>query len=257
MESLSRHRSKVSLYIIVAIYLAYIFIPLISASEYSFKTSVKGSYSLATYKSIFTEPDFLHYLIRSFWLSTLTVVITLLIQLPMQVWLHINPSKWKQTIEIISLLPLIVPVVAFAIGAQVAMPLFVQDSVLELPFLYAMLALPYTYRAIEIGLNSIPLKTLYEASRITGGGLGKTISRIIIPNIRGSILASAALGFALCIGEFTLTSLLHWDTFPTWINDVSQDSILEAITLSVIALVIPIILIAGFALTFTKERKIA
>ena len=130
-------------------------------------------------------------------------------------------------------------------------------SVFELPFLYAMLALPYTYRAIELGLDAIPLKTLYEAARITGGDLRSTILKIVIPNIKGSILASAALGFALCIGEFTLTSLLHWDTFPTWINDVSQDSILEAITLSVISLVIPILLIAGFAFAFTRERKTA
>jgi len=63
------------------------------------------------------------------------------------------------------------------------------------------------------------------------------------------------LGFALCIGEFTLTSLLHWDTFPTWINDVSQDSVLQAITLSVISLILPIFVIAGFAVSFKKEKR--
>jgi putative spermidine/putrescine transport system permease protein len=255
MEKLMRRSSKQILFIISFLYLAYIFIPLLSASEYTFKTSVQGKYSLDNYRSVFEEPDFLHYVLRSFWLSALSVIITLLFQLPLQTWLHIKQSRLKSLVETISLLPLIIPVVAFAIGAQVAMPMFVQDSVLELPFLYAMLTLPYTYRAIDIGLSSVPLRTLYEAARISGGNWSQTITRAIIPNIRGAILASAALGFALCIGEFTLTSLLHWDTFPTWINDVSQDSVLQAITLSVISLIIPIVVISGFAMAFTREKR--
>jgi len=248
-------RNKRVLYVISFLYLAYIFIPLTAAGEYTFKTSVQGKYSLDNYRSVFLENDFFYYVLRSFWLSALSVFITLLFQIPLQTWLHIKQSKLKSVIETASLLPLIIPVVAFAIGAQVAMPMFVQDSVLELPFLYSMLSLPYTYRAIDIGLSAVPLRTLYEAARTSGGSWSKTISAAVIPNIRGAILAAAALGFALCIGEFTLTSLLHWDTFPTWINDVSQDSVLQAITLSVISLILPIFVIAGFAVSFKKEKR--
>ena len=239
----------------ISLYLALIFIPLLSATEYTFKTSVKGKYSLENYKWVFHQPEFIHYILRSFWISGLSVVVTLLLLIPLQTWLHISQSPIKNVIETISLLPLIIPVVAYAIGAQIAMPLFVQDTVFELPFLYAMLSLPYTYRAIEIGLDSIPIKTLYEASLITGASRGRTIMQVIVPNSRTAILASSALGFALCLGEFTLTSLLHWDTFPTWINDISQDSVLGAVTLSVISLVIPIVVIASVAVALTKKEN--
>lgn len=247
--------NKRTLNVIAFLYLAYIFIPLTAASEYTFKTSVQGKYSLDNYRSVFAEADFIYYILRSFWLSALSVLITLLLQIPLQTWLHIKQPKLKSVIETASLLPLIIPVVAFAIGAQVALPMFVQDSVLELPFLYSMLSLPYTYRAIDIGLSAVPLRTLYEAARISGGSWSRTISAAVIPNIRDAVLASAALGFALCIGEFTLTSLLHWDTFPTWINNVSQDSVLQAITLSVISLILPIFIITGFAVSFSKETR--
>lgn len=250
-----KSHGKPSLVVITGLYLAFIFIPLLSATEYSFKTNIKGQYTFANYRWVFDQPEFLHYIFRSVWLSALSVLVTLAFLIPLQTWLHITQSNWRRLVETVSLLPLIIPVVTLAIGAQVAMPMWVQDSVFELPFFYSMLSLPYTYRAIDIGLNSSPIKTFYEASRVNGGSWIKTIQWIVLPNIKNSVLAASALGFALCIGEFTLTSLLHWDTFPTWINDVSQDTVLGAITLSVISLVIPIILISIFAIAITKREK--
>lgn len=244
---------KQALLTISILYFGFIFIPLLSATEYSFKTNIKGKYTFANYLWVFDQPEFLHYIIRSSWLSGLSVFISLAFLIPLQTWLHITQSRWRTLVETLSLFPLIIPVVAYAIGAQVAMPMWIQDSVFELPFLFAMLALPYTYRAIDIGLNSVPIKTYYEASRVNGANWLKTIFAVIMPNTRNSILAASALGFALCIGEFTLTSLLHWDTFPTWINDVSQDTVLGAITLSVLSLVIPIILISIFAISLTRK----
>lgn len=240
---------------VLAIYLSFIFIPLLSATEYTFKTSVQGKYSLDNYRWILQEDGFFHYVFRSGYLAGISVIISLLFLVPLQTWLHISQSNWKPVIETISLMPLIIPVVAFAIGAQISMPMFVQDSVLELPFMYSMLSLPYVYRAIDIGLGAKPIKTLYEAARITGAGWFTSIRRVVIPAIRPAVIAASALSFALCIGEFTLTSLLHWDTFPTWINDVSQDNVLGAISLSVVSLVIPVLLLTIFAFLFSKEKE--
>jgi putative spermidine/putrescine transport system permease protein len=45
------------------------------------------------------------------------------------------------------------------------------------------------------------------------------------------------MAMALSLGEFTLATLMHFDTFPTWISDVAQDNVLGAISLSVFSLV--------------------
>ena len=250
-----REKKKVVLISVLSIYLIFIFVPLLSATEYTFKTSVKGKYSLENYQWVLNQPEFIHYVLRSRWLSALSVLISIALLLPLQTWLHISQSRWRPVVETISLMPLIIPVVAFAIGAQVAMPLRIQDSVLELPFLYSMLSLPYVYRAIDIGLSTKPIKTWYESARVLGAHSGKSLLRAVFPGIKASILASAALGFALCIGEFTLTSLLHWDTFPTWINDVSQGNVLGAITLSIVSLVVPVSTLTIFAFVLTRRRK--
>jgi putative spermidine/putrescine transport system permease protein len=60
---------------------------------------------------------------------------------------------------------------------------------------------------------------------------------VIIPTIRSAVNGAVFLAIALSLGEFTLAVLLHWDTFPTWIANISQGHILNAIALSVLSLV--------------------
>lgn len=222
----------------------FVFAPMISAIQFTFRTGINEPPSFSNYRWVFEQSEFLHYIVRSSWLSALSVVITLIILVPLMTWLHVTKSRLRPFFDTLTLLPLIIPVVAYAIGAQVSMPMFMQNSVYELTFIFAMLALPYTYRALDIGLNAIPLSTLVEASRSSGANWPNTILYVLFPAIRTSVLAAMSLCFALSIGEFTITSLLHWDTFPTWISNVSQGNTIGAITLSMIALVIPFLLIS-------------
>lgn len=226
----------------------FVFVPMISAFEYSIRTPVEGGYGLTNYKWAVADEDFLHYILRSGWLSALTVLVTLVILVPTVTWLHLSDSKLRPLIDGLSLLPLVIPVVAFAVGAQISLPEFVHNTVLELPFLYFILALPYAYRALDIGLNSIPLKTITEAARSTGASWSRTIISVIIPVIRGAVMGTIALTFALSLGEYTLTVLLHWDTFPTWVTFVAQENILGAIAISMMSLIIPFILLTGITL---------
>lgn len=243
-----KRRIDLPLLITLTILALFVFVPMISAFEYSIRTPVEGGYGLTNYKWAVADEDFLYYIIRSGWLSALTVLVTLVILVPTVTWLHLSDSKLRPLIDGLSLLPLVIPVVAFAVGAQISLPEFVQNTVLELPFLYFILALPYAYRALDIGLNSIPLKTITEAARSTGASWSRTIISVIIPVIRGAVMGTIALTFALSLGEYTLTVLLHWDTFPTWVTFVAQENILGAIAISMMSLIIPFILLTGITL---------
>jgi len=228
----------------------FVFIPMISAFEYSIRTPLTGGYGWTHYLWAIREEDFFHYILR----SGVTVLITLFVLVPTLTWLHLSNSKVRGLIDGLSLLPLVIPVVAFAVGAQISFPEFVQNTVLELPFLYFVLALPYAFRSLDIGLNSIPLKTITEAARSAGANWLRTITTVIIPVIRGSVMATIALTFALSLGEYTLTVLLHWDTFPTWVTYVAQDNILGAIAISMMSLIIPFLILTIITL-FVPERS--
>ena len=254
MATAMKKRIDVPLVITLAVLGFFVFVPMLSAFEFSIRTPLKGGYGWDQYSWALSEEDFLHYILRSGWLAAVTVIITLLILVPTLTWLHLSQSKIRPLIDGLSLLPLVIPVVAFAVGAQISFPEFVQNTVLELPFLYFILALPYAYRSLDIGLNSIPLKTLTEAARSTGANWFRTINSVIIPVIRGSVMATVALTFALSLGEYTLTVLLHWDTFPTWITYVAQDNLLGAIAISMMSLIIPFAVLT-FLTLLAPERS--
>ena len=232
----------------------FVFVPMISAFEYSIRTPAKGGYGWDSYLWAIREEEFLYYIIRSTWLAGVTVLITLFVLVPTLTWIHLSNSKVRGLIDGLSLLPLVIPVVAFAVGAQISFPEFVKNKVLELPFLYFVLALPYAYRALDIGLSAIPLKTITEAARSAGANWLRTITSVIIPVIRGAVMATIALTFALSLGEFTLTVLLHWDTFPTWVTYVAQENILGAVAISMMSLILPFLLLTIITL-FVPERS--
>jgi len=253
MAKAMKLRQQFPLVITLLLLTLFVFIPMISAFEYSIRTPLEGGYGWTHYLWAIREEEFFHYIFRSGWLAGVTVLITLIILVPTMTWLHVSKSPVRPVIDGISLLPLVIPVVAFAVGAQISFPEFVQNTVFELPFLYFVLSLPYAYRSLDIGLNSIPLKTITEAARSSGANWIKTISTVIIPVIRSSVMATIALTFALSIGEYTLTVLLHWDTFPTWVTYVAQDNILGAIAISMMSLIIPFLILTTITL-FIPER---
>lgn len=223
-------------------------VPIYGATVYSFKGSGGKGHSWANYQWLIHQDGFYPALLTSLKLAVLAAILNLLIMVPTMVFLNLKGQKFKPLVDFLCILPLIIPVVSLAIGAQVAMPKFLQNTEYELVFFFVIIALPYTYRALETSLQTVALKTLVEASRSLGATWSVTIIRVIVPAIRSGITGALFLTFALSIGEYTITSLLHWETFPTWTVVAGQQNILGAIAISVFSFVGAIALLSIIAL---------
>jgi putative spermidine/putrescine transport system permease protein len=230
-------------------------IPLLAATIFSFKGNGGKGFSFANYQWLIEQDGFGAALSTTLRLAVLAAVINLLLMVPTMTYLHLRGKKWKPLVDAICILPLIIPVVSLAIGAQVAMPEFLQNTEYELVFFYVIIGLPFTFRALDTSLSSVPISTLVEASRSLGAGWINTIIRVIIPAIRSGITAALFLSFALSIGEYTITSLLHWDTFPTWTVVAAQQNILGAIAISVFTFAAAILLMS--ILGIFSQRKVS
>ena len=119
--------------------------------------------------------------------------------------------------EFLCLLPLTIPALVIVVGLKNVyawVNYLVGDSALTLAFVYVVLVLPYSYRAIDSALSSIDARTLAEAARSLGASWGTVIVRVITPNILNGVLGAAFVSVALVLGEYTISSLLHYDTLP-------------------------------------------
>jgi putative spermidine/putrescine transport system permease protein len=100
---------------------------------------------------------------------------------------------------------------------------------------YVVLSFPYVFRAVDTGLRAIDLRTLTEAAQSLGSGWGRTLFRIVLPNIRAALLSAAFLTFSIVVGELTLAVMLAWPAFGPYMALVGRDLAYEPAALAIMS----------------------
>jgi putative spermidine/putrescine transport system permease protein len=100
---------------------------------------------------------------------------------------------------------------------------------------YVVLSFPYIFRAVDAGLRSIDLRVLTEASQSLGARWWTTLFRVVLPNIRVSVLSAAFLTFSIVVGELTLAVMLAWPAFGPYMALVGRDLAYEPAALAIIS----------------------
>ncbi len=179
-------------------------------------TTLFDKWSLAGLTKAFSDPNFWPALSLTLRLTFGTVALTMLVVVPTAIWVHLRLPRLRNTIEFLTVLPYMIPAIAMVAGIVVVKPharWFLNSDLSLIPF-YAVLALPFTYRSIDAGLQAIPLRVLVDASRSLGGGLVATITRVLVPNLRSALISASFLTSAVVIGEFTIANTLLKETLP-------------------------------------------
>ena len=103
---------------------------------------------------------------------------------------------------------------------------------------YVVLAMPFVFRALDAGVRGSDLKTLTEAARNLGASWPRVLVSVVLPVLRTSVLNASFITFALVLGEFTIASILGFETFPTWIVKISGSAPQLSVAVSVLALMV-------------------
>ena len=207
----------------------YFLLPLYAAIRFA---------GLHAFGSVFTEPGFGSSLWVSIQISAMTWVITMALMLPTTIYVHLRMPRLRALLESVTILPIVIPPIVLTVGVLQVFPIQLKATMWLLGIEYVILAMPFAYRAIDAGLRSIDLKTLTEASNNLGAGWLTTIWRVIMPNLRTSLLSATVLIVALCLGEFTMASLNLVTTFPVWIVEFDQLNANISTSASIFALVV-------------------
>lgn len=170
-------------------------------------------------RRIFQEDNFWPTLQVSLKLAAATVVITLALLVPTALYVHLRLPRARPLVEFLTVLPYVVPPVALAAGVAAfyranARWFFTWTWAL-VPF-YVVMALPFTYRAIDAGIKAIDVRTLVDASRSLGAGWGTTFRRALLPNLMTALISASFLTATVVLGEFTIAVTLAKNTFPTF-----------------------------------------
>jgi len=160
-------------------------------------------------------------IILTFKLALITSVILLIISIPLAYWLAYTRSRLKPVLETIISMPLVLPptVLGFylliAFSPSYALGEFLNQYLgLRLVFSFEGLviasviySLPFMVHPIQAGLSNLSA-SLSEASFVLGKSKTTTLFRVLLPNIRPSLLTGIVLAFAHTIGEFGVVLMI-------------------------------------------------
>jgi putative spermidine/putrescine transport system permease protein len=195
---------------------AYFIIPFYAAMQFSLQ-NVQGHFSLQPLTQIAQAGGFFSALWLSTQLAVGTMAVVLILMVPTVIYVHLRMPRFRRVMEVITILPIVIPPIVLIVGVDGVTPLWLKSSQWLLALIYVVLAMPYVYRSLDAGLGALDLKTLVEAARSLGSGWISIIWRVLVPNLRSALLSASVLTLALVFGEFTIASLDGWTTIPVWI----------------------------------------
>jgi len=241
-------------FVVLVIVLGYLILPLFAMLEFSTRgdfdrATNSFTRSLQSYAAIFTYPNVIDGIVTSLGIAVLTVFGMLFLLVPTMVWTVVRVPRMRRVVEFLCLLPLAIPAIVIVVGIA---PIYrwmgqnfgaVGGSALTLAFIDIILVLPYSYRAIDASLRAIDTATLSDAARSLGASWPRTIFQVIVPNIRGGILSASVLAIALVLGEFTISSLLSFNTVQVVIFLLGKRDPWVSVAVSLAALVFAFVLL--------------
>jgi molybdate transport system permease protein len=154
-------------------------------------------------------------------LAFFTTVILFVIAIPIANWLSRKTSFIKTVMEVIVSMPLVLPptVIGFylliAFSPASLLGSFLNDHLhMRLAFSFGGLliasliySLPFMVHPIQSGLASLPA-SLKEAAYSLGKSRTETLFKVLLPNIKPSLLTGIILTFAHTVGEFGIVLMI-------------------------------------------------
>lgn len=261
-QPFARRRARPRLWRVIIFVLAAIFFigPQLAALKYSLIQS-NGNYGFGNYSQIISNGDLRNSLFTSLEIAGLTAIIIVLLMVPTVVLVRLKLPRLTLLIEGVTILPIVVPPIVIAAGMaqlqgsapQWMVSLWFNHPVTGLTPIYVILALPFTYRAIDTGVRAIDLHTLVDASRSLGASWPTTLVRVILPNIETALLGAVFLTVALCLGEVVIATILLYVTLPVELVQFGASNPGVSVALSVLSLLFVFVLL--FGLSFLAGRR--
>jgi putative spermidine/putrescine transport system permease protein len=232
LHSRRRRRLNVFRYVAFTVFGAFFVLPLLALLRMSLEPAAgEGGWSVAAWKQIVTysvvgTPSLISRVVVTLELGVITAAAVLVLLVPTMIWIKLKVPWISRTVEFLCLLPLTIPAIVLVVGLVPVYNWIAQRNIstLMLFWVYVVLVLPYAYRALAAGLNSVDVKTLSEAARGLGASWFTVMFRIIAPNMRQGILNASLLAFSLVLGEFPIAYLLLYVNLQVELYSISRNT---------------------------------
>ena len=257
MQASRRRRLNLFRYVVFVVFGLFFLIPIYAMVRFSLEGTKPGQFSFAAWTQIVSYPGLLSAIEITLELAVLTCAVILVLLVPTLIWIRLRVRWISRTVEFLCLLPLTIPAIVLVVGLA---PVYNKIrhynlSALQLFWVYAILALPYAYRALTAALDAIDVRTLSEAARSLGASWFTVMWRIVAPNIWQGLLNAMLLTGALVLGEFTIAYLLLYTNLQVALFSISRDTANAGVLFSTSAAALLFAFLLLLILSYAGRRR--
>jgi len=212
--------SSLLLYAVVALILAWLVIPIViivpmSFSSARFLTFPPPSWSLRWYEAYLGSAAWMQATRVSLIVAVCSAILATILGTAAAYALNMTSSKLVRSLQLILLLPLVVPIVITAVGvflvyAQVGL----LASMTGLILANTMLGLPYVITSVLVGLRKFD-HTQEMVSRSLGMNRLRTFFIVTLPQIRPSVISGLLFAFISAMDETVVSLFISGGEYQT------------------------------------------
>ena len=199
-------------------------------------------------------------MIHSFSMASLVTSAAMAIGTPLGLLFGKTDLPGRTTLLFLLAIPLLLPTTVYALAWRSGLDLLGLDDgwfqgFWGTSFVMTMALLPIPTLLTALFLKSVPA-TLEEAALLSTGW-GRTIWHVTLPLLRPVLILSALLVFMLCLGEFGVPMLLHYDVFS--VESFTRFSAfydIHSATVAALPLAIAAMILAGSESILSRKRSV-
>lgn len=167
------------------------------------------------------DNEFIITLLLTFKLALITTLILLVVSIPLAAWLATTKNRFKAIIETFITMPMVLPP---SVLGYYLLVVYSPDHMfgglvkslfdIHLAFSFeglvvgsVVFSLPFMVSPIQSGLQNLPA-SLTEAANTLGKTKAVTLFRVLLPNIKPSLITAVVLTLAHTIGEFGVVLMI-------------------------------------------------
>ena len=265
------HRGKVSKFytvflptILFILIFLWIGVPLLIAvlwslvdpqTGWSYKNLLPPGLSLFHWRYIFLNTSIVQSIGTSFFIATITTVISFFLSLPTAYAVGQKNLKGKDFLKLVMLLPMLLPGMAIAVFLGRILNLMgFSENIFGVMIGHIFLAMPYMLRLLTVSFESVPADLIFAAKNL-GASRFHTFMEVYIPLIAPGISAGALFAFVTSIEEFNIAFIVGTPAIQT-ITTVLYSYLGRNFQLSASSVVSLILIVPNLVLLLIAERFI-
>ncbi|RUU17939.1 ABC transporter permease [Mesorhizobium sp. M7A.T.Ca.TU.009.01.3.2] len=212
--------SSLLLYAVVALILAWLVIPIViivpmSFSSSRFLTFPPPSWSLRWYEAYLSSAAWMQATRVSLIVAVSSAVLATIFGTAAAYALNMTSSKLVRSLQLLLLLPLVVPIVITAVGVfLVYAQIGLLASMTGLILANTMLGLPYVITSVLVGLRKFD-HTQEMVSRSLGMNRLRTFFIVTLPQIRPSVISGLLFAFISAMDETVVSLFISGGEYQT------------------------------------------